>query len=226
MMILHPATTITTILLATLVTSVRWVKKLNPNFFLVEHEREVTEVEEGDGCNPGFFCMFFEDGDAKDDLIFGDDKPETFVENDSEKSFEDLSNFQAAMEPNDRLHYTEQDDKTASKLLHLINFVREANAEDKKSRKGKNIDLFALLPDHQNTVQAGQKNEKKMPEHMRKFFLPAKVIVPKQYQKEGKAMSDPYAPMVDFDDTVERDLDFGDTGCYTHTVVLKNECWV
>ena len=79
-MILHPASTLITILLATLVTSVRWVKKLNPNFFQVENERGVTEVEEGDGCKPGFFCMFFEDGDAKDEMIVDEEKPKTFLE--------------------------------------------------------------------------------------------------------------------------------------------------
>ena len=104
--------------------------------------------------------------------------------------------------------------------------MREANTEDKRPRKGKNIDLFSLLPNPKNSVQTGQRNHKNMPEHMRRFFLPAEVIIPQQYKRKGKNMSDPYAPMVDFDDSDERDADVVDTDCYTHTVILENKCWV
>jgi len=135
-------------------------------------------------------------------------------------------------------HEEERDEqernKEASKLLNLINIIREANNENKRERKGKKVDLFSLLPETKNNIESGENIKNKLPEHMRRFFLPADTIIPKQYSRRGKhrhiGRGDPYAPEYDFDSMDGSDWEIGDTGgdidCYTHTMLLDGECWV
>ena len=64
------------LLLASLCSPVRWIKKLNSDIFQLEgdQEREGKTVEEEEGCGAGFFCMFIEDGG--DDAVEEDSREE------------------------------------------------------------------------------------------------------------------------------------------------------
>ena len=73
-----------------------------------------------------------------------------------------------------------QNDKEASKLLHLIKIIRDTNTKEREGRKGKNINRFDLLPETENRVEGDDGNDKKLPDHMLRFFLPAERISPRQ----------------------------------------------
>ena len=125
--------------------------------------------------------------------------------------------------------------KEASKLLHLIKSIRDTNTEEREGRKGKNINLFDLLPETENRVEGDDGNDKKLPDHMLRFFLSAEIISPRQYKKRGnhrhRGKEDPYAYPYDFEDSDDSDdedskSDDYDDDCYTHTMTLEGQCWV
>ena len=77
------------LLLASLCSPVRWIKKLNSDIFQLDgdQEREGKSVEKEEGCGAGFFCMFIEDGgddavnkDSQDDEKFEFEKTEEVTE--------------------------------------------------------------------------------------------------------------------------------------------------
>ena len=166
-----------------------------------------------------------------------------FDENDSISSFEDLTNFSptdkststpTAAAPADAIKHK---DEEASKLLHLINIIRDANTKEREGRQGKNINLFDLLPETENTVEGEDERDEKLPDHMLRFFLPADRIIPRQYKRRGNhehgGKEDPYAPMYDFEDSDDGEDEDGesddyddDVDCYTHTMILEGQCWV
>ena len=123
-----------------------------------------------------------------------------------------------------------QKDEEASKLLNLVNIIRDANKREREGRKGKSINLFGLLPDTENTVEGEDEKDEQLPDHMERFFLPAERILPRQYKGRGDLQhggtEDPYAPMYDFEDSGESDDYDVDADCYTHTVTLEGQCWV
>ena len=136
-------------------------------------------------------------------------------------SFEDLTNFR----PKENLTPTITADslkdgknKEASKLLHLINIITDAGREEREGRMAKSIDLFSLLPEHENTIEEDGKTQRKLPDQMLRFFLPADRIIPRQYGKRGNHINggreDPYAPMYDIDASDESDGDKEDTTSY------------
>ena len=161
-----------------------------------------------------------------------------FDENDSISSFEDFTNFS----PTEKSTSTSEadvfkhKDEEASKLLNLINIIRDANAKEREGRKGKNINLFDLLPETENTVEGEDDKDEKLPDHMERFFLPADRIIPRQYKRRGNhehgGKEDPYAPIYDFGDSDDSEGEDGtsdyddDVDCYTHTIILDGQCWV
>jgi hypothetical protein len=74
-------------------------------------------------------------------------------------------------------------DEETSKLLHLINIIRDEST--KEGRKGKSINLFDLLPEIENTVECENERDKKLPDNIEIFFLPAYIIIPRQYKRRG-----------------------------------------
>jgi hypothetical protein len=128
-------------------------------------------------------------------------------------------------------------DEEASKLLNLINIIRDANTKEREGRKGKNINLFVLLPETENTVEVEDEKDEKLPDHMERFFLPADIIIPRQYKRRGNhehaVKKNSYAPMYDFEDSDDsegeddkRNDDDDDVDCYTHTMILEGQSWV
>jgi hypothetical protein len=72
---------------------------------------------------------------------------------------------------------------------------------------------------------------------MERFFLPADRIIPRQYKRRGNQKNggkeDPYAPKFDFKDSHDSDDEDGtsdddddNVDCYTHTMILDDQCWV
>jgi len=122
-----------------------------------------------------------------------------------------LTNF----EPDDRItksKHTDTADDTHNEqeefeLLRLIKIIRDANSR-KEVRRGKSSDSFS---DNDNELDVVEDKDA-VPDHIKRFFLPAKRIIPRQYKRKGKNKikgevinHDPYAPLYDFEDNDEHE---------------------
>ena len=119
----------------------------------INQEKGDRSVDEKERCRPGFHCMFL-----IYDVVVRD--PKALVKDADEEKFYIADTFNTV----------NHNGKEASKLPHLI------NANRKETELGESSDL--LVHTMNGIETENNEDDKTLPDHMLKFFMPAERIMP------------------------------------------------